>query len=184
MADSRPFRSAPPAGAKVSDLIRFGAQEFERAGLCYGHGTDNPVDDAAALVFHVLDLDHDRAEEAYGLVPDAADVRRVLDTFAERIDRRVPAAYLMGRMWFAGLEFEVDDRVIVPRSPFAELIHAHFRPWIDPASRAQHSRYRHRFGVHRDRLRAGVPVGLGGRGRRVVAGARGRAPQRREARSR
>ena len=64
--------------------------------------------------------------------PDAADVRRVLDTFAERIERRVPAAYLMGRMWFAGLEFEVDERVIVPRSPFAELIHARFRPWIDP----------------------------------------------------
>jgi ribosomal protein L3 glutamine methyltransferase len=117
----------------VSDLIRFGAQQFEHAGLCFGHGTDNSVDDAAALVFHVLDLDHDRAAEAYGLVPDATGVRRVLDTFAERIARRVPAAYLMGRMWFAGLEFEVDDRVIVPRSPFAELIRAHFQPWIDPA---------------------------------------------------
>jgi len=133
MSDSRRFRSAPPAGSKVSDLIRFGAQQFEREGLAYGHGTDNPIDDAAALVFHVLGLDHGRAEEAYSLVPDAADVRRVLDTFAERVERRVPAAYLMGRMWFAGLEFEVDDRVIVPRSPFAELIHAHFRPWIEPA---------------------------------------------------
>jgi ribosomal protein L3 glutamine methyltransferase len=133
MADSPPLGPAPPAGSKVSDLIRFGAQQFERAGLCYGHGTDNSIDDAAALVFHVLGLDHDRAAEAYGFVPDEAGVRRVLDTFAERIARRVPAAYLMGRMWFAGLEFEVDDRVIVPRSPFAELIDAHFRPWIDPA---------------------------------------------------
>jgi ribosomal protein L3 glutamine methyltransferase len=134
MADSRPFCSAPPVGAKVSDLIRFGAREFERAGLAYGHGTDNAVDDAAALVFHALDLDHNRAEEAYVLAPDAADVRRVLALFAERIERRVPAAYLMGRMWFAGLEFDVDERVIVPRSPFAELIHARFVPWIDPES--------------------------------------------------
>ena len=133
MADSRPFHSALPANATVADLIRFGAQEFDHAGLAYGHGTDNPVDDAAALVFHVLDLDHDRADKAYALVPDAPQVHAVLDTFAERIRRRLPAAYLMGRMWFAGLEFEVDDRVIVPRSPFAELIHAQFRPWIDPA---------------------------------------------------
>ena len=132
MADSHPFRSSPPVGAKVSDLIRFGAKEFERAGLAYGHGTDSPVDDAAALVFHALGLDHARAEQAYALAPDASEVRRVLAVFAERIERRVPAAYLMGRMWFAGLEFEVDERVIVPRSPFAELIHARFRPWIDP----------------------------------------------------
>jgi ribosomal protein L3 glutamine methyltransferase len=60
-------------------------------------------------------------------------VARVLELFAERITRRIPAAYLMGRMWFAGLEFEVDERVIVPRSPFAELIAAGFAPWIDPA---------------------------------------------------
>ena len=132
MADSHPFGSALPAGAKVSDLIRYGAKEFARAGLAYGHGTDSPVDDAAALVFHTLGLDHARAEQAYALAPDASDVRRVLAVFAERIERRVPAAYLMGRMWFAGLEFEVDERVIVPRSPFAELIHARFRPWIDP----------------------------------------------------
>jgi ribosomal protein L3 glutamine methyltransferase len=133
MDDSLPFRSMPPVRPKVADLIRFGAGEFESAGLAYGHGTDNPVDDAAALVFHVLGLDHDRAAEAYALEPDGADVKRVLAMLAARIARRVPAAYLMGRMWFAGLEFEVDDRVIVPRSPFAELIHARFRPWIDPA---------------------------------------------------
>jgi ribosomal protein L3 glutamine methyltransferase len=132
MAASRPFRSTPPATPTVSDLIRFGADEFECAGLAFGHGTDNAVDDAAALVFHVLGLDHAEAGAAYRWTPAAREVERVLDVFAERIERRVPAAYLMGRMWFAGLEFEVDERVIVPRSPFAELIHAGFRPWVDP----------------------------------------------------
>jgi ribosomal protein L3 glutamine methyltransferase len=132
MPETRPFLSPPPLRPTVADLIRFGADEFERAGLAYGHGTDNAIDDAAALVFHVLDLDHARAEEAYGHRPAGHDAERVLQAFAERISRRVPAAYLMRRMWFAGLEFEVDERVIVPPSPFAELIHAGFRPWIDP----------------------------------------------------
>lgn len=121
-----------PKAPTVADLIRHGARAFEHAGLAYGHGTDNATDEAAALVFHVLGLDHAEAEAAYAVRPGAGDVARVLASFAERIERRVPAAYLMGRMWFAGLEFEVDQRVIVPRSPFAELIHAGFAPWIDP----------------------------------------------------
>ncbi len=128
-----PFASPPPAAATVAELVRYGAGEFEQAGLAFGHGTDNAVDESAALVFHALNLDHEQAAEAYGLVPSAGDVERVLSLFGERIERRVPAAYLIGRMWFAGLEFEVDQRVIVPRSPFAELVAARFEPWIDPA---------------------------------------------------
>ncbi|MGB5102304.1 MAG: 50S ribosomal protein L3 N(5)-glutamine methyltransferase [Steroidobacteraceae bacterium] len=122
-----------PTSPTVAELVRQGADSFERAGLAYGHGMDNATDEAAALVFHVLGLDHDRAAEAYANRPTAHELQRVRDAFAERIERRVPAAYLMGRMWFAGLEFEVDERVIVPRSPFAELILAEFRPWVEPS---------------------------------------------------
>jgi ribosomal protein L3 glutamine methyltransferase len=131
-----PARSAVsndlPNAPTVADLVRRGAAAFEHAGLAFGHGTDNAVDEAAALVFHALGLDHAEAPSAYALRPAAAAVERVQALFDERIARRVPAAYLMGRMWFAGLEFEVDPRVIVPRSPFAELIHDRFEPWIDP----------------------------------------------------
>lgn len=134
MADSPPHEFEVPPGATVLDLIRTGAVAFERAGLCYGHGMANAIDEAAALVFHALDLEHTAGAAAYGLRPEAADVERVLRLLASRVERRVPAAYLMGRMWFADLEFEVDERVIVPRSPFAELIHAGFEPWIDPDS--------------------------------------------------
>ena len=121
-----------PRTPTVSELIGEGALAFGRAGLAFGHGTDNATDEAAALVFHALGLDHAEAESAYALRPDAGGIERVRALFAERIRRRVPAAYLMGRMWFAGLEFEVDERVIVPRSPFAELIADGFEPWIDP----------------------------------------------------
>ena len=131
-----PARSATatelPRDPTVADLIRHGAATFERAGLAYGHGTDNAIDEAAALTFHALELDHAQAATAYHIRPDAPGTARVLALFDERVHRRVPAAYLMGRMWFAGLEFEVDPRVIVPRSPFAELIDAQFAPWIDP----------------------------------------------------
>ena len=132
MTAPRAFARDPPSDASVAELIRFGAAEFEHAGLAFGHGTDTALDDAAALVFHALGLDHDRAAEAYELRPNASARAAVLALFAERIGRRIPSAYLMGRMWFAGLEFEIDLRVIVPRSPFAELILASFRPWVDP----------------------------------------------------
>ena len=133
MTAPSPLAAPPPARPTVEALIRYGASEFERAGLAYGHGTDNAIDEAAALAFHALGLDHADAAAAYARRPTAPDVERVLSLYARRIAERVPAAYLMGRMWFAGLEFEVDERVIVPRSPFAELVAAQFRPWIDPA---------------------------------------------------
>jgi ribosomal protein L3 glutamine methyltransferase len=133
MTATAPFASPPPAAATVADLVRYGAAEFEGAGLAFGHGTDNAVDESAALVFHALGLDHGQAADAYGLVPGPRDVERVLGLLGARIERRVPAAYLTGRMWFAGLEFEVDERVIVPRSPFAELLTSRFEPWIDPS---------------------------------------------------
>jgi len=115
----------------VGDLVRQLAHALDAAGLEYGHGTDNPTDEAAALVFHALNLDHSVAEAAYQRRPTDEEIARVAALATERIERRVPAAYLMKRMWFAGLEFEIDDRVIVPRSPFAELIAGGFRPWID-----------------------------------------------------
>jgi ribosomal protein L3 glutamine methyltransferase len=128
------FAARLPPQPSVQQLIELGAREFERAGLAFGHGTGSPVDDAAALVFHVLGLLHEQAAHEYPRRPAVGDVERVLDAFRARIDQRIPAAYLMGRMWFAGLEFEVDPRVIVPRSPFAELIAAQFAPWVDAAS--------------------------------------------------
>jgi len=128
-----PFSRPPPAAPTVAQLIRFGAREFDAAGLAYGHGTADARDDAAALVFHALGLDHADAEAAYTVKPGKLQIEHVLGLFAERLRRRVPVAYLIGRMWFAGHEFEVDERVIVPRSPFAELIAKGFAPWIEAA---------------------------------------------------
>ncbi|WP_116812254.1 50S ribosomal protein L3 N(5)-glutamine methyltransferase [Steroidobacter cummioxidans] len=121
-----------PEPATVAQLISFAAERFAHAELWFGHGTDNAVDEAAELVFFAAGLRHDEADEVYGQTLKAAHRTKALGLIERRIRERVPAAYLTHRMWFAGHEFYVDDRVLVPRSPIAELIEARFRPWIDP----------------------------------------------------
>lgn len=117
----------------VEQLIDELTTRLEQAELSYGHGTDNPVDEAAELVFYAAGLRHEQAPECYAQQLDAVEINAARELVAKRINERVPAAYLTHRMWFAGHEFYVDERVLVPRSPIAELIYAHFQPWIEPA---------------------------------------------------
>ena len=121
-----------PGLTTVRALIEQGAARLEHAGVGFYHGTDNALDEAACLVLHVLGIDHDVAEGALDRPVDAAGCRRVESLLETRIRSRKPAAYLIGEAWFAGLPFHVDERVLIPRSPLAELIENGFEPWIDP----------------------------------------------------
>ena len=125
-------RHARDAAPTVGELIFAGTARLARAQLAYGHGTDNALDEAAALVFHALRLSHEEAPGVYTRVVSARGRERVNRLIAQRIRTRRPAAYLTQRMWFAGLEFYVDGRVLVPRSPIAELIEHGFAPWVQP----------------------------------------------------
>lgn len=105
-------------------------RRLKRARVFYGHGTDNARDEAAALVFHAMDLEHDDPR-APGRRANASQLELVDALATARIEKRVPLAYLTHEAWFAGLKFYVDERVLVPRSPLAELIERRFAPWID-----------------------------------------------------
>ncbi|HUG97926.1 MAG TPA: 50S ribosomal protein L3 N(5)-glutamine methyltransferase [Gammaproteobacteria bacterium] len=117
----------------ITDFVRWGASRFTAAGLHFGHGTDNPIDEALVLVRHALHLGHDLPREFYAARLTDNEKRTVLDLLRRRITERVPAPYLTGEAWFAGLPFFVDRRVLIPRSPIAELIEAGFAPWLDAA---------------------------------------------------
>ncbi|MDN5781095.1 MAG: 50S ribosomal protein L3 N(5)-glutamine methyltransferase [Luteimonas sp.] len=114
----------------IIDLIRYGASRFNAAGLTFGHSYDNAIDEATQLVLHALHLPHDLGP-AYGQAHvTLAEKEEVLGLFLRRIEERIPASYLTGEAWFAGLSFKSDPRALVPRSPIAELIEAGFEPWL------------------------------------------------------
>lgn len=117
----------------VRALIAQGARRLKRARVFFGHGTDNAWDESAALVLHALELPHDAGAAHYRRRVSARAAQRALELLGRRVSERIPAAYLTGVSFFAGLRFKVDARVLVPRSPLAELIERRFRPWIDPA---------------------------------------------------
>jgi ribosomal protein L3 glutamine methyltransferase len=109
------------------------AARLARARVFFGHGTDNARDEAAALVLHALGLPPAANAASYRRRVDRAGEQRVRELLRRRIDERVPAAYLTGVTWFAGARIAVDPRVLIPRSPIAELIERRFAPWIEAA---------------------------------------------------
>ena len=115
----------------VRALIARTAGRLKRARLHFGHGTDNAWDEAAALVLHAVRPTAGDAALQFGRRVSLAGQRRVRALVTRRIQERIPAAYLTGVAWFAGVPLQVDARVLVPRSPIAELIERGFQPWID-----------------------------------------------------
>jgi ribosomal protein L3 glutamine methyltransferase len=118
----------------IRDYIRWGMTQFERTGVHYGHGTDNPFDEAVALVLHCLYIPYDRLTEVIDSRLTQAERLLVLTALETRFKEFVPVPYITGEAWFAGLPFTVDDRVLIPRSPIAELIEDGFEPWVAGSS--------------------------------------------------
>jgi ribosomal protein L3 glutamine methyltransferase len=119
----------------IRDLVRWGASEFGRAGLHFGHGTDNALDESHHLVTWALKLPAELPAAYLDARVTGREREAVVRLLRRRVRTRKPAAYLTGEAWFAGLPFEVDERVLIPRSPIAEMVEAHFQPWLTAAPR-------------------------------------------------
>ena len=115
----------------IKDYIRWGASQFAEQQVFLGHGTVTPLDEAAALVLHTLHQPYDLAVHYLDTVLTLPERQALVAIIERRIVERKPSAYLTHESIFAGLSFYVDERVLVPRSPIAELIANRFAPWID-----------------------------------------------------
>jgi ribosomal protein L3 glutamine methyltransferase len=116
----------------VRDYVRYAISRFNAASLFFGHGTSGALDEAAALVLHALHLPYDLPGGYFQSTLTRAERESILELLERRITERKPLAYLTHEAPFAGHSFYVDERVLVPRSPIAELIESEFSPWMEP----------------------------------------------------
>lgn len=115
----------------LRDYLRWAVSRFEEAGLYYGHGCDNAHDEAAWLLLAALHLPRDRLDPYLDARLTLAERRQLFALLERRIVERIPVAYLLHEAWQGGLRFYVDERVLIPRSYFAELLAEGFSPWVE-----------------------------------------------------
>jgi ribosomal protein L3 glutamine methyltransferase len=115
----------------IRDMLRWAISSFNESGLYYGHGTDSAWDEAMTLILRGLHLPHDINPQLLKANITTVERDRLQKLIERRVHDRIPVAYLINEAWFAGMPFYVDERVLVPRSPMAELIEQEFQPWLD-----------------------------------------------------
>ena len=131
MSETSPYQQAVQQLETIADWIRFASSQFQRHQLYFGHGTDNAWDEAVLLVTATLHMPFDSSpEQAQCRIIDE-EKRVIAERIERRVEERIPVAYLINEAWFAGLPFYVDERVLVPRSPLAEILANRVSPWMD-----------------------------------------------------
>ena len=113
----------------IADMIRWSVSRMNEAGIYFGHGTDNPWDEAALLVTHALNLPWNLQPQWHSAHLTRSERLAVIELLLIRIEQRVPAPYLLGVAWFCGQPYVVDERVLIPRSPIGQMIEQSFAPW-------------------------------------------------------
>jgi len=114
----------------IHDWLRWAVSQLNAADVYFGHGTDNPWDDAGQLMAFTLHFTHLAESALLQTRLTSSEKRRFAALVQQRIEQRIPSAYLTNQAYFAGLPFYVDERVLVPRSPISELITRQFADWF------------------------------------------------------
>ena len=115
----------------VRDWLRYAVTRFNRAGIFCGHGVQETFDEAVWLILGTLALPLDRLDPFLDACIPGEERIAVLEAIEQRADERLPTAYILGEAWLGDFRFTVDQRVIVPRSFFAELLEEGFAPWVE-----------------------------------------------------
>ncbi len=115
----------------IRDFLRHAVSRFNRAGLYFGHGCTNALDEAAYLILSALHLPHDNLDPFMDAKLLPLERTMILNLIARRVEERIPVAYLTHEAWLGNFSFYVDERVIIPRSFIAELLLEQLSPWVD-----------------------------------------------------
>lgn len=121
----------------IRDFIRFIVSALRENEVHLGQGTDDYFAEATALVMQSLSLDWSADEQILDSRLLRSEKKRIIELLAQRINSRIPLGYLVNLAYFCGQPYYVDERVLIPRSPIAELINQRFLPYctdgqIDP----------------------------------------------------
>lgn len=119
----------------IQDMLRWAVSRFSAANIWYGHGADNPWDEAVQLILPSLYLPLEIPSDMRDARLTFSERHRIVERVIRRVNERIPVAYLTNKAWFCGHEFYVDERVLVPRSPVGELINNRFTALLDGAPR-------------------------------------------------
>ncbi|TLU67724.1 50S ribosomal protein L3 N(5)-glutamine methyltransferase [Thalassotalea litorea] len=115
----------------IQDMLRWSVSRFNEVDLFYGHGTDNPWDEAFSLICFALNLPPLNEDSLLTSRLTRSEKLAIIELILRRADERIPAAYITNQAYFSGLPFYIDERVLVPRSPIAELIQQRFAQQIE-----------------------------------------------------
>lgn len=117
----------------LHDIFEQAVDFLSSHDVFYGHGVELAEDEVVLLMMHVLQVDFAGINQMSSTSIDAKQVAQIQKMLSQRVEQKIPMVYLLGFAVFAGLKFKIDQRVLIPRSPFVELIDAGFEPWVNLA---------------------------------------------------
>ncbi|MCH8551309.1 MAG: 50S ribosomal protein L3 N(5)-glutamine methyltransferase [Natronospirillum sp.] len=117
----------------IGDFIRWCSSAMTRHQLYFGHGSDNAWDEATFLVLSAVAQPLDSGPELLHLRLVPSEKHQIARWLQKRVEDRLPLPYITGEAWFAGRAYTVTPDVLIPRSPFAEILADHCAPWLEQA---------------------------------------------------